>query len=197
MSRKETRQITGHTFADLQSNEDAWYGSAISFHEAATLLGKHEDSIQGGTRVFLTNSALSIELLLKAITVAQGRVPPMNHELPALARDAGVAFTKNQEATLELLGEILKWSGRYPVPKKEEIWDRYYDDVHEKHVIRERVGNVGITRANPETFPSIRNCEKLWDLANRKWDELHPNVPASTGETALSRSTASGTTART
>jgi hypothetical protein len=55
---------------------------------------------------------------------------------------------------------------------KEEDWDRYFDDVQEKHIIRERDGNVGITRANPETFPSAKNCERLWDLANRKWDEI-------------------------
>jgi len=54
------------------------------------------------------------------------------HELLRLARDAGVAFSNNQEATLEWLSEILKWSGRYPVPNKEEDWDHYFDNVQEK-----------------------------------------------------------------
>jgi HEPN domain-containing protein len=172
MDRKEIRRIAHHTFADQQSKEESWYSSAISFHEGANVLGQHEDSIHGGMRVFLTNAALSIELLLKAIIVAKGKIPPKTHELPGLARNAGIVFTKNQEATLELLGEVLKWSGRYPVPNIEKAWDHYYDDVHERHVIRERKGDVGITRANPETFPSIENYEKLWDLANRKWGEI-------------------------
>lgn len=175
MDMKEIRQITGHTFANQQSNEESWYSTAISFREGANILGQHEDSIRRGKLVVLTNSALSIELLLKAIIVANGGKAPKTHELLRLARDAGVAFSNNQEATLEWLSEILKWSGRYPVPNKEEDWDHYFDNVQERHFIRERHGNVGVTRANPETFPSAKNCEKLWDLANRKWGEIQIN----------------------
>ena len=121
--------------------------------------------------VFLTNAALSIELLLKAIIVAEGGKPRRTHELLGLARNAGIAFSNNQEATLEWLSEILKWSGRYPVPNKEEDWDHYFDYVQERHIIRERQGNAGVVRANPETFPSVKNCGDLWDVANRKWSE--------------------------
>ena len=78
--------------------------------------------------------------MLKAITVAKGGTAAKTHELPGLARDAGIAFTKDQEATLEFLGEFMKWSGRYPVPNNEKAWDHYYDDVHEKLVIREKGG---------------------------------------------------------
>lgn len=130
------------------------------------------DSIDRGRPVFLLNAALSIELLLKAIIVAKGLIAPQTHELPKLARNAEVAFTKNQETTLELLGEVLKWSGRYPVPNNEKAWDHYHDVVHERHVIREREGNIGVTRANPETFPSAKNYAAIWMLANRKWDEI-------------------------
>jgi hypothetical protein len=172
MHRKEIRRIARHTFASQQSNEDSWYRSAISFHEGANILWRHEDSIPLGRLVFLMNAALSIELLLKAIVVAKGRTPSEHHRLPDLAGDADVAFSMSQRATLELLGEVLKWSGRYPVPKKETDWDHYYYHVLERHVIREREGNVGRVRANPETFPSVTNYEALWDLANRKWDEI-------------------------
>ncbi|HKN21215.1 MAG TPA: hypothetical protein VJX73_07355 [Terracidiphilus sp.] len=172
MDMKGIRQITQHPFANQQSNEASWYRSAFSFHEAANILGQHIDSIRRGQLVFLANAAVSIELLLKAIIVAEGGKARITHELLGLARDAGVAFSNNQEATLDWLSEILKWSGRYPVPNKEEDWDHYFDDVQERHIIREREGNVGITRANPETFPSVENCGRLWDLANRKWDEI-------------------------
>jgi hypothetical protein len=174
MDRKEIRRIAQHTFANQQSNEESWYGSAISFHEGANILWQHKDSIRRGSLVFLMNAALSIELLLKAIIVAKGGVAPQRHELLDLARDAEVAFSKDQKATLELLGEVLKWSGRYPVPNTEKAWDHYHDDVLERHMIREREGNVGRIRANPETFPSVENYEALWNLANRKWGEIQP-----------------------
>jgi len=174
MDKKEIRRIAQHRFASQQSNEDSWYGSAISFHEGAEILWQHTDSIRRGVLVVLMNAALSIELLLKAIIIAKGGVAPQTHELLDLARDADIAFSKSQKATLELLGEVLKWSGRYPVPNTEKAWDRYYDHVLERHVIREREGNIGRVRANPETFPSVKNYEALWNLAIRKWDEIHP-----------------------
>ena len=172
MDRKEIRRITQDTFASQQSDEESWYRSAVSFHEGSNVLGQHIDSIRRGKLVFLANAAVSIELLLKAIIVAEGGKARITHELLGLARDAGVAFSNNQEATLEWLSEILKWSGRYPVPNKEEDCDHYFDNVQERHIVRERVGNVRVVRANPETFPSVKNYEKLWDLANRKWDEV-------------------------
>jgi len=67
MDKKEIRQITQHTFASQQSNEDSWYRSAISFHEGAGILWQHADSIRGGALVALMNGALSIELLLKPL----------------------------------------------------------------------------------------------------------------------------------
>jgi HEPN domain-containing protein len=172
MDRKETLRIARHTFAGQQSNEQSWYRSAASYHEGANVLAQHKDSIDRGMLVYLTNAALSIELLLKAVIVAGGGTAPKTHELPKLARSAGVAITKNQEATLEILGEILKWSGRYPVPNNESAWDHYYDVVHERHVIREREGNIGRLRANPETFPSVENYGAIWNLVKRKWDQI-------------------------
>jgi hypothetical protein len=47
--------------------------------------------------------------------------------------------------------------------------------VFEKHIIRERTGNAGVTRANPETFPSSKNYEVLWNIANQKWSEIQMN----------------------
>jgi HEPN domain-containing protein len=174
MKRKEVLEITGYTFANQGSKEESWYNSAISFHEGASILAQHKDSIQGGTRVFLVNVALSLELLLKAIIVAQGESAPRTHELRDLAVKAGVDFTESQKTTLELLEEIFKWRGRYPVPNKASDWDIYHDQIFERHVIRERVGNTSKTRANPETFPSIENSDALWTIVSRKWDEVQP-----------------------
>jgi hypothetical protein len=174
MERKEIREITGFTFANQLSNKESWYNSAISFHEGASILGQHKNLIQGGIRVFLVNVALSLEMLLKAIIVARGESVPLHHKLPSLADKAGVGFTKSQKATLELLEEILTWSGRYPVPLKAIKWDSYYDQTLERHVIRERAGNTHITRANSETFPTVENCDALWTIANRTWEELQP-----------------------
>jgi hypothetical protein len=75
------------------------------------------------------------------------------------------------------LGEALQWSARYPVPNNEKDWDRYYDVVHERHVIREKEGHISRVRANPETFPSIENYEAIWDLANRRWEEIQMRQP--------------------
>ncbi len=175
MNKKKIPEITGYTFANQSSSKESWYNAAISFHEGAGILAQHNDSIQGGIRVFLVNVALSLELLLKAILVAQGKEAPSNHKLRSLAGETGVDFTESQKATLEILEEIFTWSGRYPVPNKASVWDTYYDQVLERHVIREKAGNTHITTANPKTFPTVENCDALWTIANRKWDEIQPH----------------------
>lgn len=175
MKQKDVREITGYTLTNERAREESWHTSAISFHECASILAQHKDSLQGGMRVFLVNVALSLELLLKAIIVAQGESAPPIHELRNLADKAGVGFTKNQKATLELLEEIFKWSGRYPVPNKASDWDTYHDQILEKHLIREREGSTGLSRANPKTFPSIENCDALWTIVHQKWDEIQPH----------------------
>ncbi len=172
MNRKEIRQITRYTFANQQSDKESWYSSAVSFHEGANVLEKHQDSVHRGISVFLTNAALSIELLLKAIIVAKGGMVPKTHKLSKLAFTAGITFTPNQEATLELLAEVLRWRGRYPIPLYEEDWDHYHDVVFEKHIIRETEGSIRRIRANPETFPSAKNYEVIWNLAKCEWDKI-------------------------
>ena len=145
-----------------------WYDRAFAFHEGARILGHHK----GDIRVFLFNAAFSIELLLKAINAANGKATQLSHNLLDLAKDAEIPFSDNQNATLELLNEILIWKGRYPTPTKPGRWDNFYDNVLEKHIIRQRNGKVGITRTNPTTVPTIENFEVLWDIANQKWSEI-------------------------
>ncbi len=149
MHRKEIRRIAQHTFASQQSNEDSWYRSAISFHEGAHILWQHEDSIRGGRLVSLMNAALSIELLLKAIIVAKGGIAPQTHELLDLAGDAQIAFSESQKATLELLREILKWSGRYPVPNTAKAWDHYYDHVPREACDQGKRGKCWTSKGKP------------------------------------------------
>jgi HEPN domain-containing protein len=172
--REKYREIVGFTFDKERSNETFWYNRAVSFHEGASILCRHEAHIL----VFLFNAALSIELLFKAITIANKSDIRFKHNLLDLAEDAEISFSDNQKKTLEFMSEILIWKGRYPTPTKAGIWNNFQDNVFEKHIIRERYGNVGVTRANPETFPSPNNYENyevLWNIANQKWSEIQMN----------------------
>jgi len=147
--REKAREKCGFTFDKERSNETFWYNFAVSFHEGASILCHHEAHIL----IFLFNAALSIELLLKAIVVANKSDIRFEHNLLDLANDAEISFSDNQKKTLEFMSEILIWRGRYPTPTKAGRWNNFQDIVLEKHIIRERNGNVGVTRANPETFP--------------------------------------------
>ena len=169
--REKAREICGFTFDKERSNETTWYNFAVSFHEGASILYHHEARIL----VFLFNSALSIELLFKAIVVANKSDIRFDHNLLDLANLAEISFSDSQKKTLELMSEILLWKGRYPTPTNAGRWNNFQDNVLEKHIIRERNGNVGVTRANPETFPSPENYEVLWNIANQKWNEIQMN----------------------
>ena len=144
MDRAKSREIASLTYSSAKMNPSSWYSCANSFHTATEVLGDNINTIDGGIRVVLLNAALSIELLLKAIIVATGNEIRTIHTLPELAKDAVVPFSAAQECTLELLSEILIWSGKYPVPKSEGKWNVYFDYILEKHIIRQREGNVSL-----------------------------------------------------
>ncbi|MDI6800454.1 MAG: HEPN domain-containing protein [Thermodesulfovibrionales bacterium] len=162
LSKKKAREIFGFTFDEQGDNTENWFNRACSFNEAAILLkGSSESS---PSIAYYYNAGLSIELLLKAIILAKSKSFGTNHNLIQLSKNSGVSLTKDQECTLELLSEIIIWSGRYPIPKKEGQWNNYHDVIFEKHIIRERDGNTFRTLANRGRFPSIENYKKIWDI---------------------------------
>jgi HEPN domain-containing protein len=160
LSNKEVRKIVGFTFSEVGSDPKNWMRRAREFKEAAELIAKANEYTLPIPYYF--NAALSLELILKAIAIAQGKSCEDSHRLKQLCKLAGLTITKDQESTLELLSEIIVWSGRYPVPKKEGNWDNYHDVVLEKHIVCEREGNVGRTLKNEKTFPTLKNYSSIW-----------------------------------
>jgi HEPN domain len=67
---------------------------------------------------------MALELLLKAIIVAQGDAPKATHDLVALSRDAAIQLTDKHSALLKILSAAIIWEGRYPVPKQKEHFYR-------------------------------------------------------------------------
>ena len=63
---------------------------------------------------------MSLELLLKAVLVAQGKSPKATHDLVELCAQAGLASTEDENDVLRLLSGSIVWEGRYPVPKTEK-----------------------------------------------------------------------------
>jgi hypothetical protein len=120
-NREKYREIAGFTFDNERSNEPFWYNFAVSFHEGASLLCRHEVNI----RISLFNATLSIELLFKAIVVASKSNIRFEHNLLDLAKDAAISFSDNQKKTLEFMSEILMWKGRYPVPTHAGRWNHF------------------------------------------------------------------------
>jgi len=173
LSKKEIREIVGLTFSELSSNPKGWYDRACSFKAAAQLLAKNE----GGTLAIPYNlsTGLSLELLLKAIALVKGKSFNTSHCLNDLCRNADVTITDDQKCTLELLSEVIVWSGRYPAPKRQEQWDNYHDSVFEKHVIREKVGNTGKVIAHKGRFPTLENYLKIWQLFENEFRNVFNN----------------------
>lgn len=116
------------------------------------------------------NAGLSLELLLKAIAITQAKEFRSGHRLGVLCELVGMRLNEDQEATMELLSDMIVWSGRYPTPKREAQWDNYYDVILEKHIIREQKGNVGSVIANRARFPTLQNYLDLWAECERLYE---------------------------
>ncbi|MGH7173271.1 MAG: hypothetical protein ACRELF_13360 [Gemmataceae bacterium] len=74
--------------------------------------------------VYLMLCGMSIELLLKTTIVAKGDEPENTHLLDKLAAEAGVVYSAEQVALLQILSGAIIWKGKYPVPKEEKHWNR-------------------------------------------------------------------------
>lgn len=170
LSKKDVREIIGFTFAEIGSDSDNWMSRALEFKKAALLISESED--YSPPFPYYYNSGISLELALKALALAESKEFKKNHCLNELVSLVELNITKDQEYTLELLSELIVWSGRYPVPKKETHWNNYHDVVKEKHIVRERQGNIGITLANRNRFPTVENFLALWDIVEAKYQLL-------------------------
>ncbi len=167
LSKKEVREITGFTFFEVGEDPENWMSRARAFKEAAELIAKGDD--YSPPIPYYYNAGLSLELILKAVAIAKGKAFESNHRLNDLCELIGIKITKDQECTLELLSELIAWSGRYPVPKKEGQWNNYHDVVQEKHIVRERDGNVGKVIANKDRFPTLQNYLVLWGICEHEY----------------------------
>lgn len=167
LSKKEVREITGFTFSEIRSDPENWMKRAIAFKDAAILIAKPDE--YSPSFPYYYNSGIALELALKALAIAKSMEFETNHRLYGLCELVGLKISKNQECTLELLSELIVWSGRYPVPKKEGKWDNYHDVVQEKHIVREREGNVGRTLADRDRFPTVDNFLVLWGICETEY----------------------------
>lgn len=167
LSKKEVREITGFTFSKIGTDPENWMKRAVDFKEAAILIAKSEE--YSPPFPYYYNSGIALELALKSIAIAKSKVYEANHRLNDLCTLVELKTNKDQECTLELLSELIIWSGRYPVPMKEGQWNNYHDVVQEKHVVREREGNVHRTLANRDRFPTVENFLTLWGLCETEY----------------------------
>ncbi|TOF53426.1 hypothetical protein CGJ20_25135 [Vibrio parahaemolyticus] len=165
LSRKKAREITGYTFEDEKLSIESWLSRSKSFKTAATVL--NQSDISEVQYAYFYNAAISLELILKAVAIHKGKGIQKTHKLQDLARNLELPFSIEQLDTLELLSEIIIWSGRYPVPSKDNHWDNYHDVVQSKHIIRD--GHI--TRACPKRFPTLENVNNIWDVCYREVGE--------------------------
>ena len=167
--RKRIREIIGYTHQEQLDNADLWYKSSISFHEASTVLYENRERVSGAEKIFQFNAALSLELIFKAILAAKEKAIPQTHKLSELSSMAEVDLDDDQICTLELLTECIVWLARYPSPKTEKKWDKFRDNILERHMVHSQSGNIHSTLANPKRFPTMENYTKIWEICLAKF----------------------------
>lgn len=168
LSKKHIREITGFNFFDIGKDPENWSSRAREFRDVAEIVAKIDEN--SPPIPYYYNAGLSLELLLKAIAIAQVKEFETNHRLCDLCKLVDMRLNKDQEATMELLSEIIVWSGRYPTPKKEGQWHNYHDVILEKHIIREQEGNVRSVIANRARFPTLKNYLVLWVMCESVYE---------------------------
>lgn len=174
LSKKDIRSVAGLTFTMVGSSPNHWANRAYAFKSAAELIASSNELSPSISYYF--NAGLSLELILKAIATAKGISFEKNHNLNSLYTLTDIELTEDQKCTLELLSEIIIWSGRYPVPKSEGVWDNYHDNIQEKHIVRKHEGNTTLVMANRSRFPNLENYLTLWAIFNNAYIALKSDI---------------------
>lgn len=157
-NNRQVRKCGGFTFENERASVDSWLYKAESFYEAAIVL--KQSGNPKASHAYFYNAAIAIELIMKTVLVSRGQSAPDHHKLLELAQKIDLSLSKAQMDTLELLSELVIWSGRYPVPKNDDFWHKYHDVIQEKHIVRK--GNC--TLSSSKSFPSVENLNKIWEI---------------------------------
>ena len=112
---------------------------------------------------------MALELLLKAIVVADDREPRQNtHDLAELWRDARVPLSRDKTGLLGILSEAIIWYGRYPVPKRAEHFKKLAKLQREQLYSKVPIGKT-LAMLRPNGALRWESFNKLWSLASKAY----------------------------
>ena len=149
-----------------------WYNKASDLNISAKILWEGMDKSNSFINpVYKMICGMSLELLFKAIIIQKEKVlNDKTHNLITLSKEAEVQFSDKEKGLLEILSEAIIWYGRYPVPKKEEHFNKL-NKLYDRHMFdKEKMGNMTISKPNGSlNWDSYCN---LWIEANTiYWNE--------------------------
>jgi len=124
-----------------------------------------------GRPVYEMLCGISLELLYKAIAVAKQQKVLTHHRLVELSEYAGIVPDSREKGLLEILTEVVQWSGRYPIPKERKYWDKAAQLRMEHLHTKVPFGNLYILRPNGEL--DWLSFNKLWLKADQLYWEYH------------------------
>ena len=114
--------------------------------------------------VYLMLCGMALELVFKAIIVAQNQEPPSIHNLIELARKADVEYSDDEEGLMQILSESVIWEGKYPVPKKQEHLEQFNELCLEHLYDKASLGSLEVLKSNDSlSWESVNN---LWKRAS-------------------------------
>jgi len=123
-----------------------------------------------GSHVYEMLWGMSIELLLKAVAVAQGKKVLTHHRLVDLAIYVGFPVSVDDEDLLRILTAAIRWSGRYPIPKDRTEWEDTLD-TRNKALWEPVPGSVNFKRYNRAMdWP---NVNALWKRVSELYWQHH------------------------
>lgn len=126
---------------------------------------------------FMRESAIAVELILKAILcVKEKKAPVKSHDVYDLWTKAGLPSPSDDDAyRLADMCETLYWAGRYAAPATDKHILRQ-DKRFERHQRTSSLGKLKVTEPTPFDW---EHFDALYQAAHLHFWELKPNDPSS------------------
>jgi hypothetical protein len=133
------------------------------------------DMVTGTYGVYRMLCGMSLELLYKAIIIAQGGKYKPTHRLVDLAETTGLEYNNDELYLLDILTECIIWEGRYPTPNRNKVETLDYftwltfENLYYKEKISENEWMLQPKQPNPLNWNGFNN---LWLKGSELFSKL-------------------------
>lgn len=149
------------TYSRLRDESGHWHSRAGDLITSARVLWDSLDKHPFCWNVYKMLMGMAFESLIKAVLTQRNIDFKYIHNLRKLAQQADIKLSEEEFNLLDILSEYILWAGRYPVPKADENFKKFYENEQEQlYDGYTKISDISLVTYNGKL--NLDNLHKIW-----------------------------------